>query len=429
MARVSRPALLGLCLFALFLALGCRERADWVMFRGEQGRGSTPNSLYPPLALKWKLQLQVTNEPARAFNPPIVLDDTIYFGSTDGNFYALDAASGFMHWVFKSKGEINSVPFGDKEQIYFGSNDGRVYAISRKTGEQIWEFDTGHLVQSTITRYKDNIIFTSDYGNSFFLSPEGQLKYVLPNPVWMYHTFQVYADVMYFAPGPLEQPHSFGAFDINRQTYLWILDTSTMDGLWYSFPALEGNTLHYATCDFSEYGFSFNYYALQRETGEILWLNNAESDFGEGIDISPVTLFYMNLELLDYMAPALWRDLVIYTSGDAVVRAFNTRTGELAWQKQFDYPTSSAPTVAGDRVYFGVRGDIPLPGEPQALSSSRAVTTGGRIPRLVCLAAETGKLLWEMELDGAILSAPVIGGKWLVFGTEANYFYVLEEVF
>ena len=46
--------------------------------------------------------------------------------------------------------------------------------------------------------------------------------------------------------------------------------------------------------------------------------------------------------------------------------------------------------MAGDRVYFGVRGH----GVP-----------GGRPPPQVALPAQNGKLLWEMELEGAMLSA------------------------
>ena len=34
-----------------------------------------------------------------------------------------------------------------------------------------------------------------------------------------------------------------------------------------------------------------------------------------------------------------------------------------------------------------------------------------------------------MELEGAVLSAPVVAGKHLIFGTDQNYFYVMEEVF
>ena len=31
--------------------------------------------------------------------------------------------------------------------------------------------------------------------------------------------------------------------------------------------------------------------------------------------------------------------------------------------------------------------------------------------------------------EGALLSAPVIAGRWMVFGTDRNFFYVLEEVY
>ena len=33
-----------------------------------------------------------------------------------------------------------------------------------------------------------------------------------------------------------------------------------------------------------------------------------------------------------------------------------------------------------------------------------------------------------MELDGAVLSAPVAARDLLIFGTDENYFYVLQEV-
>jgi len=77
--------------------------------------------------------------------------------------------------------------------------------------------------------------------------------------------------------------------------------------------------------------------------------------------------------------------------------------------------TSSSVTVAGNRLYFGLRGDD----SPY----------GGRPARLVCLSARNGRLLWQMDVEGALLSAPVIAGKWMVFGTDRNFFYVLEQVY
>ncbi len=409
-----------------FLALtGCRTRSDWVMFRGQQGRGYTNNALRPPLAVKWQLQLQPRAEPTYAFNNPVVQGNTIYFGSTDGNFYALDIESGYMNWVFKTKGAINSIPFADGDNVYFGNNVGKVYAVSRTGGAELWSFQTDSTVQSSIVGYEDFIIFSSDGGTAYFLSPQGSEHFTLPNPVWHYNTFQVYEDVLYFAPGPPSRPHAFGAFDLNQRAYLWILDTSLFQAVWYSFPALKGGLLYFSTATYRGEYWNFDYYAFRRESGEIVWKYSDLSDWGAMPVMDSYDMFSQNMKLLDYLAPALWKNLVIYTSGDTIVRAFQAGNGTLAWTRSFDLPTSSAPTVAGNRVYFGIEGDeLYKAGEAAGVADNP-----GRKPRLVCLAAKNGRLLWETELDGALLSAPVVAGKWMVFGTDANVFYVLEELY
>ena len=170
--------------------------------------------------------------------------------------------------------------------------------------------------------------------------------------------------------------------------------------------------MYYATGGVRRGAMVFNYLALDRTTGREIWRKTEESYFGPGSVYNPTRLFIDNLKLLDYMAPALWRNLVIYTSGDQVVRAFDAGSGREKWRVTLEQPTSSAPTVAGNRLYFGVRGD-PLGGSP---------------PRLICLSARNGRKLWEMELDGAVLSAPVASRDLLIFGTDQNYFYVLQEV-
>ena len=129
------------------MATACSSRSDWIMFRGEQGRGASSNAINPPLGIKWKLKLQLEDNPTSSFNPPIVKGDTIYFGAPDGNFYALDIESGFMRWVFSSEGIINSIPFADEKNVYFGSNDGKVYAVSQEDGSKVWSFQTESTVQ------------------------------------------------------------------------------------------------------------------------------------------------------------------------------------------------------------------------------------------------------------------------------------------
>lgn len=432
----ARLGLLLLAAFLLPLLASCRSRVNWIMFRGEQGRGATHNAVFPPLGTKWKLKLQTEEKVNPAFNPSIVVGDTIYFGSPDGNFYALDIESGYMRWVFKTEGIINSIPFADREKVYFGSNDGKVYAVDQKTGKQVWSFQTESTVQSTVVRYKDTIAFTSDGGSAYYLSPEGALLHKVPNPVWHYDTFQIYENVVYFAPGPLNQPHSLGAFDLETRNYLWVLNTYALNATWFSFPALRGDRLFFSTCEPLGDVWQLSYYAFDRRTGRLIWKQEDISYWPDDSRADPNELFIQNLRLLDYMAPSLWRNLVIYTSGDSAVRAYRAGNGDLAWERRFDAPTSSAPTVAGDRVYFGLRGegdgrglDAASGRGGPALGSASGPAAGSRPPRLVCLSARNGSRLWEMELEGNLLSAPVVSGKWVIFGTDRNFFYVLEELF
>ncbi len=249
--RIAHAAAMALGFVTALTALhSCGGRSDWLMFRGEQGRGYTRTSIQPPIAAKWKLRLQYKEGPALSFNPPVILDNTIYFGSDDGNFYALDIESGYMRWVFSTNGPINSVPAADEESVYFGSNDGTFYSVNRETGGLLWSFDTGKTVQSSTIKYKDHIIFTSDAGATYFFNPAGVEEFNIPNYVWLRHTFQLYEDVMYFAPGPQNEPRSLGAYDLTTGNYLWLLNTFNTNAIWYSFPALKGGLLFYGTALF-----------------------------------------------------------------------------------------------------------------------------------------------------------------------------------
>jgi outer membrane protein assembly factor BamB len=158
------------------------------------------------------------------------------------------------------------------------------------------------------------------------------------------------------------------------------------------------------------YGTNLGYYAINRHTGKIEWEQHCEGIMPLFNLESEFRYFLRNLDLLDFLAPIVWKNLVIFTGGDCAARAFDADSGVLRWERVFDTPVSSAPTLSAGRVYFGLLGD-----EIQK-------------PQLVCISARDGKLLWQMETDGAILSAPVIAGKRIIFGTDENVFYVLEQV-
>jgi len=393
---------------SFFLLNACSRSADWVQFRGEGGRGVSSSRISPPLGLRWKIQLQSGNETISALNPPVVIGDTIYFGSDDGNFYALDVESGYMRWVFKSGAEINSIPYADKEQVYFGSKDGKLYALSRETGQEMWNFPIDSQINSQVQRYGDYIIFVGDADAIYFLSPDGREQFHIDNPGWYNFTFLMADDVMYFATGPMVE--LIGPYDISRRDFLWFLDYHEIAASWYSFPAIRGDLLYFGTAD--AYGDMYlGFYAYDRRTGQMVWDQHYEGILDNLYEGGAWDFFRRNVDILDFMAPTVWKDLVIFTGGDSVARAFDAKTGVLRWERKFDAPISSAPTIAAGRIYFGILGGI------------------FNQPQLVCISARDGKPLWQMETDGALLSAPVIAGKRIIFGTDKSVFYVLEQVF
>ncbi|MDR2941350.1 MAG: PQQ-binding-like beta-propeller repeat protein [Treponema sp.] len=398
-----------ICLLACLVFLcGCSHKGDWVQFRGEGGRGVSSSRIIPPLGLRWKIKLQDQEEKIRSFNPPVVIGDTIYFGSDDGNFYALDADSGYMRWVFKSGAEINSIPYADKDQVYFGSKDGKLYALSRDTGQEIWNFQVQSQINSQVQRYKDYIIFVGDADAIYFLSTDGKEQFSIDNPGWYNYTFLMADDVMYFGTGP--SVDLIGPFDINKREFLWYLPYHEISAIWYSFIAVRGDLLYFGAVDMYDHMY-FGFYAFNRNTGKMVW-EQRKDGFLNTLDSEEIySLFLRNVDVLDFMAPTVWKDLVIFTGGDCVARAFDAKTGYLRWERIFDIPISSAPTVSAGRVYFGLLGDDYTP------------------PKLVCVSAHDGKLLWQMETEGSLLSAPVIAGKRIIFGTDKSVFYVLEQVF
>ena len=110
---------------------------DWRTFMYDLGfSGMSPDqSLAPPLALLWKFK---TGGPLYA--SPVIANGTLYIGSTDGKFYALDAKRWDIKWVFDAGDAIrySAAVIGDR--VYFSARNNKVYALDAKTGEKLWEF-------------------------------------------------------------------------------------------------------------------------------------------------------------------------------------------------------------------------------------------------------------------------------------------------
>ena len=73
---------------------------------------------------------------------PTVWNGAVYFGSGDGNIYALDAATGSFKWKFQTGDVVHASPAISNGKLYIGSWDSYFYALDALTGKELWRFKT-----------------------------------------------------------------------------------------------------------------------------------------------------------------------------------------------------------------------------------------------------------------------------------------------
>jgi outer membrane protein assembly factor BamB len=115
-----------------------------------------------------------------SFSPALGQDGTLYFGSSDGNFYALNP-DGSQKWRFNAQAPVSSSPVVAADgTIYFGCDGNRFYALA-PNGTELWHFDTGASVRGQLTLGASGLIcFGSRDGKVQALDRNGNEQWVYP---------------------------------------------------------------------------------------------------------------------------------------------------------------------------------------------------------------------------------------------------------
>ncbi len=74
---------------------------------------------------------------------PAIWNGAVYFGSGDGNVYALDATTGALKWKFQTGDVVHASPAIADGKLYIGSWDSYFYALDAASGKELWRFKTG----------------------------------------------------------------------------------------------------------------------------------------------------------------------------------------------------------------------------------------------------------------------------------------------
>ncbi len=179
---------------------------------------------------------------------PSVWNGMVYFGSGDGNVYALNALSGAMQWKFQTGDVVHASPSIAAGKLYIGSWDSYFYALDANTGKQVWRFKTGEDpkihnqvgIQSSATIVHGVVYFGCRDSNLYALdAATGQERWSFSNHgSWVITSPVVKDGKVYFATS---DSALFHALDAKTGAALYSIKFQ-----WPIFgsPAIAGNTLY-----------------------------------------------------------------------------------------------------------------------------------------------------------------------------------------
>jgi outer membrane protein assembly factor BamB len=179
-----------------------------VVDRGRVFFGSGDGNVYAVDAasgvLQWKFP---TRDVVHA--SPAVANNTVYIGSWDGSFYAIDADTGAQRWVFKAGEDPathNQVGFQSSAAVidgtvYVGCRDAHVYALDAATGRKKWDFPTSKSWVNGTPAVRDGVVYVGTSDSSRFLALDarsGRLRFSVDAKAYVFSSAALAGGLAYF---------------------------------------------------------------------------------------------------------------------------------------------------------------------------------------------------------------------------------------
>jgi outer membrane protein assembly factor BamB len=140
---------------------------------------------------------------------PAVAGNTVYIGSWDGSFYAIDAESGLQRWVFKAGDDPathNQVGFQSSAAVvdgtvYVGCRDAHVYALDAATGRKKWDYPTSKSWVNGTPAVRDGVVYVGTSDSARFLALDartGRLRFGIDAKAYVFSSAALAGDMAYF---------------------------------------------------------------------------------------------------------------------------------------------------------------------------------------------------------------------------------------
>lgn len=232
----------------------------------------------------WQVQLR------NGVEGGIIADkNKIYFGSSDGQFYAAQINDGKILWNFSVHAETLSPPSIENGILYFQSGADILYALDAQTGKQIWMYNRG-TTQSLSIRSSTQPVIDGEqilvgFSDGFLVSvrkKDGILNW----------------------DKKLGKSGRFRDVDATPVVDDQIVYASSFDGALY---------------------------ALKKNSGEIIWQH----------------------EVGAYVAPTLYKEYIFYSTSNSLFQCLDKNSGKLLWSLPIKHGIATQASIGSGFLVYG----------------------------------------------------------------------------
>lgn len=286
----------------------------------------------------WKFQSEEANHFYVVPKSAPALDETnLYFGSDNGNFWALKQDDGKVVWNYKvgfhAKGKyIFSSPKVYGGTVYFGSYDGNVYALDTTTGKPTWMFMEADWVGSSPELAPDLGMLFIGLEFGLFRKQGGiaALDIKTGKKIWE-HTTALHT---HSSPAYSKKYGAVWVGSNDGKAYLYDAKTGKERWVFQTGNDIKESAAFDESRDIVCFGSLDGFlYALKVSTGEFLF--RFETKAGINSD------------------PYVHDGKVFVASLDKNLYCIDLTSGELVWKFQTAGRIFSSPIVVGSSVYIG----------------------------------------------------------------------------
>jgi outer membrane protein assembly factor BamB len=205
---------------------------------------------------------------------PAVFNGRVYFGSSDGHVYALDAQTGILQWSFETKDIVHASPAIANNTVYIGSWDSYLYALDAATGLEKWRFKTGEdpIIHNQVgfqssPAVSDGTVYVGCRDGHVYAveAATGKKKWdYSTSQSWVNGTPAVRDGVVYVGTS---DTHRFHALDAKTGRLLFVFDSQA---LIFGSAALAGDLAYVGA-------FNGKLFAIDTKSGKLVWQFQTES--------------------------------------------------------------------------------------------------------------------------------------------------------